>query len=169
MSCENPSCSKPRRGPRISTCSSSACKRWLATVNQAKRARFPGDVAGSVAADEAVAPAQRESPNFCYEVEDVLGQAYCRVADLDGMARRCGRDLEDEEVVYLVRGMFGECEDDRLWSDTRWVTLTELVKYVEEEALEKALSEYEKSMPGLMRDSRERLRQKLGEEDEERS
>ena len=55
------------------------------------------------------------------------GVGYCRRRDLGSYARRNGRDTQDEDAAYLVRGKIGQDGDDDCGSDTRWVRLKDLV------------------------------------------
>ena len=90
-------------------------------------------------------------------MEEVLGHRYCDIPKLSARDRRAGRETDDEEVEYLVRGQFGEDEHDTFMPDTRWVALTELVAYIEEGKLA-ALDMYAKELYKTMSTVRKRVR-----------
>ena len=105
-------------------CTAYACKE----AHAAKlRARYEALQQGTLPA-----PAKKAKRTFCFAVTDVFGQVYCSLSDLTDRDRRTGRDCAQDEVLYLVRGEFGEDKRDTFFPDTRWVPLKELVDKIDE-------------------------------------
>ena len=96
---------------------------------------------------------------LCFEVTKVLGQVYCDLSDLTtGKERRAGRETDDDEIMYLVRGRFGTDADDVYFPDTRWVLLSELVDNLDDDdASWDAIDEYANALRDEMVEARERL------------
>ena len=77
-----------------------------------------------------------EDPTTCFKIKEVLGVTMC--LKMTKTEKRLGRDYDDADCHYHVRGKFGgdSNEDvDDMNSDTRWVKLTELVTNMRESEL----------------------------------
>ena len=96
---------------------------------------------------------------LCFEVIKVLGQVYCNLSDLTtGKERRAGRETDDEEIMYFVRGKFGSDASDEYFPDTRWVHLSELVENLAQgDESWDVIDAYANELHDNMVDARERL------------
>lgn len=117
-------CSGERGCPRASKgsprCSAAECKK-----------RQTAERAAAKMAPVALRPPP--DPTMCFKVKEVLGMSMCM--QLTPEERRCGKEVDDDEICYQVRGKFGKHkrEDiDDMVPDTRWVTLSELVDNIKE-------------------------------------
>ena len=93
----------------------------------------------------------------CFHLEQILGVRECEPTELSVPKRRAEElDENDQAISYEVRGQFGMDETDaqRAGFDTRWVRLTDLIKTIEYEALDDALSKYELSVYHRMKRAR---------------
>ena len=108
-------------------CKHDSCKRELTRRNKERRAALAS--AGDAAPVD-------EDPTTCFKIKEVLGVSMC--LKMTKTEKRLGRDYDDADCHYHVRGKFGgdSNEDvDDMNSDTRWVKLTELVKNMGESEL----------------------------------
>ena len=74
-------------------------------------------------------------------VAEIYGITYCRRRDLSPAERRNGRDTMAEEMALLARGKVGDFAEDDQGSDTRWMTVGELMKVPDDE-LDDAIETY---------------------------
>jgi len=152
-------CSGERGCPRASEgsirCSAGRCKRQQA----AERAAAKDEPASLLL--EASGPAQSTAaPRFCFQIKDVVGVSMCKDR-LTSKERRVGRDREDEDIQYQVRGKFGDDSDEDLEDmvpDTRWVKLSELVQKIDEPGCA-ALDTFAAKLQKAAKVARKRLRE----------
>ena len=88
-----------------------------------------------------------------------------REVDPSELTKRKSRDKlskTDTDICYLVRGSFGEDEDDPGVIDTQYVGLSELVANIDKAKLDTKLDTFAKSLGERMKDARkaERAQQK---------
>ena len=106
-------------------------------------------------------PAQSAAaPRFCFQIKDVVGVSMCKDR-LTRKERRVGRDREDEDIQYQVRGKFGDDSDEDLEDmvpDTRWVKLSELVQKIDEPGCA-ALDAFAAKLQKAAKAARKRLRE----------
>ena len=152
-------CSGERGCPRASEgsirCSAGRCKRQQA----AERAAAKDEPTSLLM--EASGPAQSTAgPRFCFQIKDVVGVSMCKDR-LTSKERRVGRDREDEDIQYQVRGKFGDDSDEDLEDmvpDTRWVKLSELVQKIDEPGCA-ALDAFAAKLQKAAKAARKRLRE----------
>ena len=91
---------------------------------------------------EAAAPAYQADCCEMWAVHDFYGDAYCALEEFSPYDRRNGRETSAEEWTLLAHGKIGETKEDDRGSDTRWVSLAELVRNVDDNELDQALADY---------------------------
>ena len=126
-------CSGERGCPRASAgslrCSAGKCKKQQAAERAAAKVAL-----NAVLTQDDEPARSAAAPRFCFQIKDVVGVSMCKDR-LDSKERRVGRDREDEDIQYQVRGKFGDDSDedlDDMVPDTRWVKLSELVQKIDE-------------------------------------
>ena len=120
-----------------------------------KRARDEG----AVPVVRGAAVGSMPTPHNCYEIHEVMGHAYQDVREMEVYERRNGRDWENEDIIYEVRGRFGEDDDDAGVTDTRWVKLSNLIEHVTDQTgLDRELDAYAGSLKAKAKRAREALR-----------
>ena len=149
--CADPSCKAPDsrllRYLNNTVCAFGTCQAYATEQVAARRS-----ATASAAAGQPVGPMEQ-----CFHLEQILGVRECEPTELSVPKRRAEElDEDDQAISYEVRGQFGMDETDaqRAGFDTRWVRLTDLIKTIEYEALDDALSKYELSVHHRMKRAR---------------
>jgi hypothetical protein len=95
---------------------------------------------------------------FCFEVDEVLGVREADPKELTKRQRRGELEATDIDICYLVRGRFGEDEDDPGMIDTQYVSLSELVTNIKKEKLDTELDTFARGLAARMKDARKKAR-----------
>ena len=152
-------CSGDRSCPRASAgsvrCSAGQCKRKQA----AERAAAKAGLGMLPLEGTQPAPNSVSSPRFCFQIKEVVGVSMC-MERLSSKDKRVGREWEDHEMEFQVRGKFGDDSDedfDDMVPDTRWVKLLDLVEKIDEPGC-KALDTFAAGLQRAVKAARKRLR-----------
>ena len=149
-------CSGERECPRASAgsirCTAGQCKRQ----QTAERAAAKGALIDAL---PQVAEPASSSPRWCFKIKEVVGVTLCSER-LTGKEKRLGKEKEDEDIGYLVRGKFGDDSDedsDDMVPDTKWVKLSDLVEKIDEAGCKK-LDAFAGGLQKLAKAARKRMR-----------
>ena len=89
-------------------------------------------------------------PPRCLELKQVLGAARCPVQSLSAKEKRAGRKVWlDEDVIVLVRGCFGEDEEDEPVPGTKWMKVDDLKETLDEDDLKLLCRELAKTCKAI--------------------
>ena len=151
-------CSGERECPRASAgsirCSAGQCKKKQA----AERAAAKGGLSDALLQmPQVVEPAA--SPRWCFKIKEVVGVTLCHER-MTAKEKRLGKEKEDEDIGYLVRGKFGDDSDedsDDMVPDTKWVKLSDLVEKINEAGC-KELDAFAGGLQKLAKAARKRMR-----------
>tara|TARA_B110001452_G_C15095683_1_gene382095 strand:- start:185 stop:802 length:618 start_codon:yes stop_codon:yes gene_type:complete len=140
---------RSRRSKGSLNCKHHSCRRGLRELNN----------------DPDAGPVPVSTPTTCFRVDQVYGVSLTALSTLSGREKRAGPELDDSDMMALVRGGFGEDADDSLIPDTRWVELFELVDNMEEEELNK-LDAFATTLKKNLLAARKRRRASTNDDDE---
>ena len=137
------------------SCRKSSCRKKHRAVLERERAGEDVPVGRAITSSSG-----SHVPQNCYEVIEVLGHKYHDVGGLPPSALRNGRELQNEDIMYLVRARFGDEEDEeekQAW--TKWVLLEHMLEHVtDQDDLDEKLDKYASQLKAKMRAARRALR-----------
>jgi hypothetical protein len=149
--CANGACQTPELPVKGLFCTAGRCKRRRADLAAAKQVVGAGSSPALVAEDDG---------SLCVEVYAVYGVSCCDLAALSSVQRRNEVDEKNFSWSYEIYGKFGVSEDDNGYDDTRWVSLAELLKNVDDASLE-VLKSFDKDLKTKARAARKATASKL--------